>query len=158
MTQDIIRIGTVTAIYDEKGTVLIHFEDKNDLTLELPLLSWEYNMPKLQDTVWCIFLSNGIETGLCLGKAYSVNNMPLVLNRDVFHKPLVDNSKSFIEYDAKTETFTIKAKNIIFDCDFAISTGELSDKTRMISADRLIFNNHIHGVLNDKTTTPTEQQ
>lgn len=140
--KDLIKVGTVTAIFDEKGTVQINFEDKDDCTVEYPLLSTEYNMPKNNDPVWCISMGNGIESGLCLGKAYSSKNPPPVQDKNIYHKPLVDNEKAFFEYDNNTETLKFKAKHIIYECDDAVSTGELGDKKRFISADRTIYNGH----------------
>ena len=143
--KNLIRVGTITAIFDEKGTVQINFDDKDDVVVEYPLLSLEYNMPKLKDTVWCLCLGNGVESGLCLGKAYDAEtNPPPVNDKEIYHKPLIDNEKAYFEYNNKTETLTLKAKHIVCDCIDAKSTGELGDKIRTMSGDRLIFNPHKH--------------
>jgi len=152
--KDLVKVGTVTAIFDEKGTVQINFEDKDDCTVEYPLLSTEYNMPKILDPVWCICMGNGVESGLCLGKAYSRNNPPPVIDKNIYHKPLFNDEKAFFEYNDNTETLTFKAKHIIYDCDDAKSTGELADKVRTMAADRTLYNGHTNG---GDTSPPTPQ-
>lgn len=134
-----IRIGKVTAVRPEKGTVQVTFEDKNEIPLELPLLSVEYNLPRVNETVWCVFHDIG-DDGICLGRAYSKNNPPPRQDEEIYFKPLRKNA--FIEYNENTQTMTIKVKHLIFDCDDAISTGELGDKVRYISGDRTIYNGH----------------
>lgn len=153
--RDLIAVGKVTAIFDDRGTIQITFEDKDDNVVEYPLLSMEYNMPKIEDPVWCIKLGNGPESGLCLGRAYDkTTNPPPVADKNIYHKPLINDENAFFEYDDNTKTMTLKADHIIFACTDAHSTGELSDKVRTMAADRSIYNGHTNG---PNTTTPTQQ-
>lgn len=141
--KNLIRVGKVTAIFDDAGSVQVTFEDKDDCTVVYPLLSTEYNMPKMNDPVWCICMGNGLESGLCLGRAYDKKtNPPPVNDKNIYHKPLIDNEKAYFEYNNATETLTLKAKHIIYDCIDAKSTGELSDIKGSIQQIRDTYNDH----------------
>lgn len=144
--KNLIKIGTITGIYEQKGYVQVTFEDCDDMPVDMPLLSFEYNMPHLNDVVWCIFQGNSRTSGLCLGRAYSSNNTPMETDKRIYKKPLCRNiDEAFYEYNTTTKTLRLKAENIIFDCDKAQSTGELGDKKHFISTDRTIYNQHSNG-------------
>lgn len=154
--KNLIKIGMVTAIYEKTGCVQVTFEDCDNMPIDMPLLSFEYNMPKLNDIVWCIFQGNSRTSGLCLGRAYSHSNTPPTNKRTIFKKPLTRNhDEAFYQYDETTKTLTIKAEKIILDCKSAQSSGELGDKIRFISADRAIYNQHSNG--NNGANPPTPQ-
>lgn len=109
--KNLIRIGKVSSINYELGTVKVIFSDQSNIvTNNLPMLSFEYNMPKVNDLVLCLFLGNGISNGFCLGKYYNQNNMPLEHGRDIFYKDFF--GEGYLKYDKQTRTLTISAENI----------------------------------------------
>lgn len=110
--RNIVRFGVVSSINEKNGTVRVLFEDKdNMISDELPLLSFEYNMPSIKDQVLCIFLPNGLQQGFCLGSFYSEINLPLVEDKNIYYKKF-DDSVS-IQYNKDTKQLTINSTNKI---------------------------------------------
>ena len=123
MLKNMIRIGKVSSVNAEKGTVRVVIDDQQDVvTNDLPLLSGEYNMPAVSDLVLCLFLGNGISQGFCLGKYFSTVNPPPVTDPEVIYKDFGDGS--YIKYDKSIKTLTIKA-DVVVDGDLTV-TGNIS--------------------------------
>ena len=109
--KNLIRVGRVSSINYDKGTVRVTFPDKDDIvSAELPYLSFEYNMPDVQDTVLCIFLGNGISKGFCLGKFYNKHNPPIQAGEQYYYKNIYGEAN--IEYNKETKTYKTYAENI----------------------------------------------
>lgn len=110
----IIRLGTVTAIYDETGYIQVTFFDRDDEPRDVPMFSFisEYNMPDINDTVLCFFIPFSHE-GFCIGKWFSKTNIPPVNHRDIWFKKL--RKKADISFDDRTETLTLNAKYIVLN-------------------------------------------
>jgi len=116
-----VRIGIVSSINYENGSVRVSFTDKDNMvSKELPLLSFEYNPPSVGNSVLCVFYTMG--RGICLGKFFNQNNTPSSYGGDIFRKDL--GIDSFLEYNKTLKTLTISAENIILDGDITI-TGDL---------------------------------
>jgi len=106
--QNLIRIGVVSSVNEENGTVRVLFEDKDNMvSAELPLLSYEYNIPNIKDQVLCLFLPNGIEAGFCIGSFYSLINPPPIKNKDIFYKKFGDGT--WIQYNKLTKELNISS-------------------------------------------------
>jgi phage baseplate assembly protein gpV len=117
MYKNLIRVGVVSSINYSSGCVRVSFEDRERVVSdELPLLSFEYNMPKVGESVLCLFLGNGMLNGFCLGKYYSDDNLPKT--SDTYYKDL---GEAFCKYDKNTKTLTISADNIVFDGNLSVS-------------------------------------
>lgn len=105
---NMIRIGRVNSVNETNGTVRVLFDDKdNVVSYELPLLSFEYNMPKVKEQVLCIFLPNGIQQGFCLGPFFSSVNPPPVQDKDIYRKMF--DANTWIEYNEETKELNIQA-------------------------------------------------
>lgn len=108
--RDLIKIGSISSINYENGTVQVLFQDKDaSVSKDLPLLSFEYNMPKVGDSVLCVFLPNGRGEGFCIGSYFNDNHHP-VDHGEVYRKDFID--EAFIKYEKSTRTLTIYAENI----------------------------------------------
>lgn len=106
--RNLIRIGIVSSVNEKNGSVRVIFNDKDDMVSdELPLLSFEYNIPKVKEQVLCLFLPNGLQQGFCLGPFYSLVNPPPVENKDIYRKMFDDGT--WIEYNEETKALNIKA-------------------------------------------------
>ena len=63
-----VRFGKISSVNYEAGTVRVVYHEKDDcVTSEIPLLSFEYMMPEVDDAVLVLHLSNGAEAGVVLG-------------------------------------------------------------------------------------------
>jgi phage baseplate assembly protein gpV len=117
--RNIIRIGKVSSINHTAGRVRVVFSDKDSIvSSELPLLSFEYNMPSVGDSVLCIFLLNGISKGFCLGKYYSDQNNPGESGENIYFKDLL--GEGFIRYDKTSKTLTLNAQSIAFEGNVSV--------------------------------------
>ena len=112
----IVRVGTVTAIYDETGYLQVTFFDRDEEPRDVPMFSFiqEYNMPDIDDNVLCIFIPFAPE-GFCLGKWFSHKNVPFPNGnkRNIWYKQL--RKKANVYFDDETETLTLNAKNIVIN-------------------------------------------
>jgi phage baseplate assembly protein gpV len=120
LLKNLIRIGTVSSINYNAGKVKVSFSDKDGIVSdELPMLSFEYNMPAVNDSVLCVFLGNGLQSGFCLGKFYSSKNHPPDAGNNIYFKDILGEAS--IEYNKTTKTLTISAENIVFNGDVDIN-------------------------------------
>lgn len=64
-----IRVGVVSSVDLDQHTVRVLFPDlDNQVSSNLEVL--RDGMPNIDETVVCIFLGNGLESGFCLGSPY----------------------------------------------------------------------------------------
>jgi phage baseplate assembly protein gpV len=86
-----IRIGIVSTIDYENGLVSVKYDDlNNSVTAKMPYLSMnsEYKMPRIDDTVLVLYLSNGSSIGIVIGSFWNKKNKPPVNGKDVYYKEL----------------------------------------------------------------------
>lgn len=86
----IVRVGTVTNLYPSEGRVRVLYQDREETSVKLPLLSFEYKMPEIGDAVVTLHME-GRSSGFVLGKYYSENNPPTDPEQS-FVKELGDNT------------------------------------------------------------------
>lgn len=120
---DTIRQGIVSSVNYEEGRVRVMYPDKNEaVTQELPLQSFEYDMPAVGDLVYVAHQSNSIENGLVLGRYWHDGNIPAEFGSHIWIKELGEGC--FLKYDRKEKTFTLKAKKIVLDGDVAVTGSQ----------------------------------
>ena len=73
-----LRIGRVIEIYPKEGKVKVTFEDANNSSLALPMLTMnnEYMMPSIGSRVITAHFDSGSSKGVVLGTYYYDGNMP----------------------------------------------------------------------------------
>lgn len=100
------RIGRISSVNYADGTCRVVYNDKDkSVTTELPLLcttSREYFMPRIDDMVAVLHLSNGQQFGLILGMYWKDGNRPVESGEGLFRKDLDREEKCYIRYDANT--------------------------------------------------------
>lgn len=105
---NMIRVGRINSVNEDKGTVRVLFDDKDNLVSdELQLLDSEYNIPIVGKQVLCLFLPNGIQQGFCLGGFYSDINAPPAEDKNIYFKEFGDGTS--IEYNKSTKQLTINS-------------------------------------------------
>ena len=122
---DIIRQGVVSSINYETGRVRVVYGDKNNnVTQELPLLTFEYDMPKVGEHVYVAHQSNGIEDGVVLCRYWRENELPEEYGAHIWRKELRDDNGSFLKFDRNTHTLTI---NVAGSTDVSVSIDAAKD-------------------------------
>jgi phage baseplate assembly protein V len=109
---DVIRVGRVTAVYEERHTVTVEFKDRGDgiVTKELPVgvslsrKNHAYHLPDVGEHVVCVFYGNGLSEGAVLCAIYDTKNAPPCQDRDRYYIEfeggahiLVDRKERFIQ-------------------------------------------------------------
>lgn len=74
-----IRVGRVTNVYPSEGKVKVLYEDTDNVSMPLSLLTMnnEYSMPEVGDRVLTLHMPNGSSKGFVLGTYYGGSNKPL---------------------------------------------------------------------------------
>lgn len=111
--RELVRVGVVTNVYPERGTVRVRLVDADDqVSFELPVLyrktmkDKEYWMPDVGEQVVCLFSGQGLEQGFVLGAIYSKKDSVPVSSRDKWHIKFEDGT--MIEYDRKSHKLVIQ--------------------------------------------------
>lgn len=134
---NLIMIGTVSAINEDEAKARVLFTDRDDTTSkEIPLTFLRtkgmrvYAMPEVGEQVLCLFLPNGHEEGFIVGAYYN----------DEFKPPITDKETKMIKFQNGDY---VKYKN-----------GEMEVKCNNVN---IIANVNISGNLNvtGSVTAPT---
>ena len=74
----IVRVGKVTTVYPSSGKIVVKYEDKQNTSLPLPMLTMngEYSMPSVGDRVITLHMENGSSKGFVLGTYYGGKMQP----------------------------------------------------------------------------------
>ena len=110
-----IRIGKVSAVHYEEGTIDMVFEDEEDTVRQgIPLFSEEYKMPEVGDLMAVIIQSNSgrSEQGYAIGKPYHEENKPEKEGKkNLYFKRFSD--KAYVHYDPDTGVLEIAAPKVV---------------------------------------------
>ena len=106
---------TVTAVVSqidyEKGYVKVVLTDRDNIETDwLPMLSFEYEMPKINDIVTCDFTDSTCQEGFCKGRYFSDKRKPIKTGKDTYHKLLLEDAD--IEYNRNKKELIITVENI----------------------------------------------
>ncbi|MCY7485818.1 hypothetical protein [Paenibacillus alvei] len=120
MNQRTIKIGTVTAVSPEVGAVRVSFFDEdNAVSYLLPVIMppGVIQMPKVKESVICVFLSSSRNEGFCLGGTYYIQGEKLpVGSSSAVHVSKVSGTTASVPYPngwKVEETFIIGMKGTI---------------------------------------------
>lgn len=109
-TNDIIRVGRVSAVFSERHTVTVEFPDRERLvSKELPvsaaatLKNHGYSLPDPGEHVVCAFFGNGLSEGVVLARIYDTSNLP----------PSSDKDKFFFEAEGGAHILFDRKKRIV---------------------------------------------
>lgn len=110
---NLFKQGIVTEVGAEKGTVKVMLPDSGGIiSKDLPILfkrtrdNQDYDMPSIDEQVFCVFLPNGHEQGFVLGSSYSSVDKVPVTDGNQKHYEFKDGSS--INYDFEKSKLTGK--------------------------------------------------
>lgn len=102
MNQRTIRMGTVTAVSQKTGAVRVSFFDMDAaVSALLPVIMppGVTMMPKVTDSVVCVFLSTSTNEGFCLGGCYYIQGEKLpVASSAAVHAVKVSGTAASVPY------------------------------------------------------------
>jgi phage baseplate assembly protein gpV len=121
-----IRIGKVTQVFPDEGKVRVVYEDENNASLKLDVLTFnhEYLMNAVGDKVLTLHLDNGSSKGFVLGTYYgSVTPKAQKGYRKDFNNE-DDANKASVTFDPEVGKFTLAAGDIELQCSYATTSVE----------------------------------
>jgi phage baseplate assembly protein gpV len=145
--RNIIRVGKVSSINYPAGRVRVLFEDKDNIvTDELPMLNFEYEMPAVGESVICLFFGNGTSKGVCLGRYFYQQDLPVEFGKDIYFKRFMKDAT--VKYDRASKTWTLTSPNIVFNGNLVVNGNVIINGLLTVSEDAIIggisFLNHVH--------------
>ena len=121
--ENVIRIGIVTQVYDDRATVRVQFpDDDKEVSWEFPVLQRktlkdkDYWLPDVGEHVVVVMLPYGQEQGFVIGAIYSDAEKPPESTRD--KRVIVFEDGTRIEYDRKAHKLYADVKG---DAELKIS-------------------------------------
>ncbi len=145
----LVRVGVVTALYPERGTVRVQTPDVHAggqalVSYELPVRfdktcrDKQYHLPDVGEQVLCVFLPTGAEQGFVLGAIYSDADAVPVADADKRH--LLFSDGSWFEYDRAEHKLSGHVVNgcaeLTVDIDAAVTIGR--DLTASVGRDATV--------------------
>ena len=127
MDSNEIRVGKISSVDYTSGTVRVVYEDQDDaVTRPLPLLSFEYLMPEVDDMVLVLHLSNGTEAGFVIGRPWSDQRVPPESGQGTYRKDFHNEvGKAFLRFSEKdNETMTLHVKNLVIEAENVTAKAE----------------------------------
>ena len=129
--ENVIRIGIVTQVYDDRATVRVQFpDDDKEVSWEFPVLQRktlkdkDYWLPDVGEHVVVVMLPYGQEQGFVIGAIYSDAEKPPESTRD--KRVIVFEDGTRIEYDRKSHKLYADVKG---DVEVKVS-GELTAEVK----------------------------
>ncbi|MGG3448625.1 phage baseplate assembly protein V [Domibacillus aminovorans] len=148
----IIDVGRVTAVYSERCTAKVFFDDKNMVSPELPILTRgsqgvkDYWMPEVGEQVVCAFLENTSKGGFIMGSFFNEVDRPPIDSDKKQHLQFPDGT--YIEYDQDTHTLTVDVQG-----DITIKTAVAVHVEGDVIAEGVSLKNHTHTFYGSSGTT-----
>ena len=110
---DVIRVGRVSAVYEERHTVKVDFADRGGglVSKEISVCSvltrknHFYALPDVGEHVVCAFYGNGLSEGAVIGAIYDANNLPPIPDGDICS--IVFEDETSLSYDRKNHRLAI---------------------------------------------------
>lgn len=139
-----LRVGKVTNVYPDTGKVKVLYEDSNNTSMPLSMLTMnnEYSMPAVGDRVLTVHMENGSSKGFVLGTYYGGGTKPTAsagYRKDLGGGAYVSCQNG--KYLLKAKNVTIQADDITFECsdgtitvnDIIKRLGDIEGKLNSIS-------------------------
>lgn len=111
MERNGLRVGKITAIYYEKGTARVTYDDRDKaVSKELPFLFSEIFPYKIDDLVWTARLSSNRTEGVILGIAFSEVTPPAENKEGLYRKDFSrEPGEAYIRFDPESKELKINS-------------------------------------------------
>ncbi|MGL5514787.1 MAG: phage baseplate assembly protein V [Sporomusa sp.] len=135
-----VRIGRVCAVYPDRHTVRVEFDDtgivSNELAVKVPSAEefQVYCLPIVGAQVECTMQSNGQEEGYVSGGFYSTANIPPFADTDIIGFKCGDD---LMTYDKKSGQVTVKASTITVIGNVIVQGDVIANGISLVQ--------HVHG-------------
>ena len=151
IVKNMVKVGIVESFNQENETVRVIFEESNLKSYNLPIVvkqtkeNKDYYVPDIGESVICLFLPTGIESGFILGAYYNQKDKPPVIDQNKRTVKFKDGT--IIEYDRKQHKLTADVKgdidikatgkvDMIVNGDISLQSGA----NIILTANRIDFN------------------
>lgn len=157
MAESTIRVGKVSSVDYESGTVKVVYADRdNSVTAALPMLSSRYDMPDVGDQILVLHLSNGTEAGVVLGRFYSGKNLPKESGKGIFRIDFDRGGTAYLRCESKA--IKIKGDTVTIDGNLSV-TGNVTVSGSVTAAGDVVaggvsLKNHTHMGVHGGTSAP----
>ena len=117
IVKNMVKVGIVESFNQENDTARVVFEESNLKSYNLPIMvkqtkdNKDYYVPDIGESVICLFLPTGIESGFILGSYYSKKTRPPVTDQNKRTVKFKDGT--ILEYDRATHKLTADVKGDI---------------------------------------------
>ena len=126
IVKNMIKVGVIESFNEANATARVIFEDIKVKSYDLPIIvkqsqnNKDYWMPDIGESVLCLFLPTGIESGFILGSYYNKKDRPPVTDQNKRTVKFKDGT--VLEYDRANHKLTADVKG---DIDIK-ATGNIS--------------------------------
>ena len=151
IVRNIIKVGVVESFNEANATARVIFEDIKVKSYDLPIIvkqsqnNKDYWIPDIGESVLCLFLPTGIESGFILGSYYNKKDRPPVTDQN--KRTVKFSDGTILEYDRKTHKLTADVKgdidikatgkvDMIVNGDISLQSGA----NIILTANRIDFN------------------
>ena len=162
MERDGLRVGKITAIYYEKGTARVTYDDRNKaVSKELPFLFSEIFPYKIDDLVWTARLSSNRADGIIIGLANSEVTPPAEGKDGLYRKDFSrEPGEAYLRYDPETGELKINSNQKLTitvggSAEIAVSgDAQITASGGDVKIGRISLVNHTHTCPDGTTSKP----
>ena len=162
MERDGLRVGKITAIYYEKGTARVTYDDRDKaVSKELPFLFSEIFPYKIDDLVWTARLSSNRADGIIIGLANSEVTPPAEGKDGLYRKDFSrEPGEAYLRYDPDSKELKISSNQkltITVDgsAEIAVSgDAQITASSGDVKIGSISLVNHTHTCPDGTTSKP----
>ena len=162
MERDGLRVGKITAIYYEKGTARVTYDDRDKaVSKELPFLFSEIFPYKIDDLVWTARLSSNRADGIIIGLANSEVTPPAEGKDGLYRKDFSrEPGEAYIRFDPDSKELKINSNQKLTitvggSAEIAVSgDAQITASSGDVKIGSISLVNHTHTCPDGTTSKP----
>ena len=162
MERNGLRVGKITAIYYEKGTARVTYDDRDKaVSKELPFLFSEIFPYKIDDLVWTARLSSNRADGIIIGLANSEVTPPAEGKEGLYRKDFSrEPGEAYIRFDPDSKELKINSRQKLTitvggSAEIAVSgDAQITASSGDVKIGSISLVNHTHTCPDGTTSKP----